>query len=329
MEELQKLTQKSGGVMFGRGNMPSDIQEKYAAVVIGGESVCGLFDISTPDKFRESVAEITNAGGDYPQEIIKVAKEMINLIFMTKYGSQLPLFIDLGYNDHNVIYSNQIDFTKAATGNRTGYTFNGKLLPLDSKVNVKAACNFFKRYEMAFPGKDRIKFATAIVAEANKYGVEVNDVVEKYAADQINPNVMDLIDLRIKYAESYPETLSALELLKKNIADRKMSAEKIADALATTDTMPPFCYKFLKTNIIGSNIPAMVSSMNIPDGYASVFVKVAKKVTFADRVKALPSDKLAEYFTPPFIENLRSDTERVLENMPETMKDIIKRLVGE
>jgi len=329
MEELQKLTQKSGGAMFGRGDMPSDIQEKYAAVVIDGASVHGLFDISTPDKFRESVAEITNSGGEYPQEIIKVAKEMVNLIFMTKYGSPLPLFIDLGYNDHNVIQSNKINFTKPVDSNRTGYMFNGKLLPLDSKVNIKAACEFFKRNEMAFPGKDRVKFATAIMVEANKHNIKANEVVEKYAADQINPNVIDLIDLRIKYAESYPETLSALEVLKKNIGNGRMSAEKIADALATTDTMPPFCYKFLKTNIIGSSMPAMVSNMNIPDGYASVFVKVAKKVTFADKVKALPNEKLAEYFTPPFIENLRSNTERVLENMPETMKDIIKRLVGE
>ncbi|NHZ86766.1 MAG: hypothetical protein GWP19_12970, partial [Planctomycetia bacterium] len=157
----------------------------YAVVVTDGVNHHGLFDISDDDKLQDSINKLAINKNELPVEIYATAMGVINTVYMSKTGEEWPLFINMPPLETNLIDSQDVNWTSfelvQKTANKAGFLYGDKFLPLDSKANVKAACSLLETHEARFDGKTRVKFANAISKEAKKLGIDVNEVIDKYA----------------------------------------------------------------------------------------------------------------------------------------------------
>ncbi|MFA7710498.1 MAG: hypothetical protein WCY30_05290, partial [Candidatus Neomarinimicrobiota bacterium] len=217
MQEFLKHAEKIGR---------NDI-EKYAAVVVVGNELYGFFNISDNDNFQKSVEKIAMDAENYPDEVRSLAMGIMNTEYVNKTGSAWPLFLGIPMIDTNVINISEINEVKKVASNSDGYLMgNGVFLPLDTSANIDAAGNLLNEYASRFDGIERVKFAQAIVKAADKLKVAVHDKVAKYASPNLNPDFYKLIDERIKFAESYPETINILKKIKSESAT--MTPDKVA-----------------------------------------------------------------------------------------------------
>ena len=222
-------------------------EQNYAVIIADGKNRYGLFDVSTPEEAEKSLNKIAMNEDNIPVELLHAAMGVINTMYMSKTGSEWPLFINVPSRDTNVIDNTEVDWTEfeltQKNANRTGVIYNNVFLPLDSKSNVKAAADLLDQRKEDFTGLDRVKFASAISQQAEKYKVETNDTVKKYAFGTLNPDFYELMDERIKIAKDYEETKVLLDKLREDAS--VMSPDKVAEALEVTDHMLPFSMKFV------------------------------------------------------------------------------------
>lgn len=304
---------------------------KFAVVVDDLGKRYGIYDISTDEGLKTATEKLVANKDNLPAEIRDVALGVINTHFMTKNGSEYPLFTHVVPLDVNVIDSNAIDWSSywhaAETEKRAGHLFNGKFLPLDTPVNIKAAADFFEGNAKRFPGKERIKFATAIKKNSRKNNIPVTDTVEKYAFGTVNPDIYDLIDDRIKLASDYPETRAALEKIKEDA--NVVPVEKTAEALDVVDHMLPFSMAFEKhgSGVLGSRSPVFYSTIDVPDAYETAYGVQARPETLAERAAKIPEEKLGSVFTEVFILNLKKNPEFVIKTATPEVVSTLKSMI--
>jgi hypothetical protein len=303
-------------------------EQNYAVIIADGNNRFGLFDVSTPEEAEKSLNKIATNEDNVPVEILQAAMGVINTLYMTKTGSEWPLFINIPSRDTNVINNSEVDWTDyeltQKNASRPGVIYNNVFLPLDSKSNVKAAADLLDQHKEEFAGLDRVKFASAITQQAEKFEVSVNDTVKKYAFGTLNPEFYELMDERIKIAKDYEETKSLLETLRSNAPNTV--PDKIAEALEVTDHMLPFSMKFVTQEKLGSNRPMFYAGINVPDAFNTVYGVQIRPKTLVEKVAGLSDDQLDPYFSKVFVEKLREDPEGVINQATPTVMKTLRNI---
>lgn len=308
---------------------PDELQ-KYAVVIVDGGDHYGLYDISSDDGLQSSINKLAINEDGLPEIVRAIAMGVINTVYMAKTGSRWPLFIGAPVLDDNRIAAGEVDWTefelKQKNADKVGFIYNGIHLPLDTPVNINAACDFMNKYGDQFEGSERVKFANEIVTQAEKHGTQVGNEVEKYASNSLNPLFYELMKERIKLVEDYPETLNVLKQVYEDAA--VVSVDKTAESLQAVDAMLPFSMKYGSNGLIGSDRPRFYSMINIPDAYEVVYGVHERPLTFVEKVANLDDKKLKTIFSDVFIERLRTDPERTVKNAAPQVKIVLTELVA-
>lgn len=303
-----------------------DEEDDYAVVLRHGEDRVGLFDISSKDKLSETVDLLVKHAAEIPDEVLYYAIGNVNLAYMTKEGADWPLFLNGPTMEENLLDVRDVSWEKEAETEKQGYWYNGRLLPLDTHANIKAASEFFGNHLDRFSGLERIEFASAIKEAAEAQAdLKVGYQVDRYASQEVNKDLPALVSRRIKLAESYPETQTVLQSLQENLG--QMEPLKVAEVLAVVDTMMPFAAKFEKTATVGGGRPALVGRIDVPDAFESVFGESKRPLSFAEKAARLSDEKLAEAFSPVFIERFREDPEGTIKTAAPKVKSLLQELV--
>lgn len=305
-------------------------EQNYAVIITDGKNKHGLFNVSTAKEAEETLKKVAVNDDNLPLEIINMAMGVINTLYMSKTGSEWPLFNNVQALEDNVLANSDIDWTDCElsqkNAERQGVVYNGTFLPLDTKANIKAAADLLAEWKDSFSGTDRIKFASAIVDQADKLNAEINETVLKYAFGTLNPEFYNLMDERIKIAEGYDDTQKLLISIKNDAP--AMDVEKVADALEVTDHMLPFSMKFATQVRIGSARPIFSSSIDTPDAFNTVYGVQIRPETFIEKVSGISDEKLSTRFTKVFINKLRDDTEGVINRATPTVVATLRNLAS-
>lgn len=297
--------------------------DKYAAVLLDDDGkLHGFFKIAGEEDIRESVRSLVKYQDELPVEIVKTAAGVINEISAVS-NQGWPVFVDAPTQDNNLIKSAEIDkqryAEKFASASGEGYVLRDTFFPLDSAANVKAAGQLLEENESSLTGKERIGFAIAIKQASENFDVDLNESVEKYAHEHLNPDFQKLIDQRIKIAEHYPETVEVLRMIKDYAGE--VYPQKVAEALHVVDNMMPFALKFAETKKLGSRSPVFSASIHVPDAYATVYGSGVREKTLAEKIADAPNEQLSEVFSPVFIKQLRKNPTEVLKTAsPEAIR---------
>lgn len=283
----------------------------------------GFFKIGSQADLLKSVSDLVKHQPVMPREMITKAAGVINTIHQARDGASLPVFTDVEPARSNTMKTADVNWSayqEKLNPEREGFEFRGQFLPLDTAANVKAAAELLETYEDEFSGPERLAFAHQIKTAAAEHEVSLNGSVEKYASAELNPAFDELVDERIKIAADYPPTVEVLKMVKTYAA--KVEPAKVAEALAVTDRMLPFGYKFANHHALGSARPIFSSALQIPDAYTTVFGSPpAEPQTFAEKAAELTDEELGRYFTSVFINQLR-------ETPNETVKNAAPQVVG-
>jgi len=302
----------------------------FAVVVKEAGKRYGLYDISTEDGFKTATEKLVLDTDHLPAEVRGVAFGVLNTHFMTKNGSEYPLFMNVIPLDTNEIDTGEIDWAaygeREKSASKPGYMFNGVFLPLDTRANVRAASDLMDKNSEKFPGKDRIKFATAIKRQGAALKVKTSDVVEKYAYGTVNPEIYKLLDDRIKLACDYPETRAALEKIREDA--NTVPVDKTAGALEIIDGMLPFSVSFEKKgHVLGSQRPIFFSTVRVPDAYETAYGVQIRPATLEEKVAMIPDEKLMKVFTGAFVSKLRGDLSTVIKTAAPQVISTLKSLI--
>lgn len=326
-DEVGCLTFKAGE------KVAEEAMQKYAVILQDSLTRTFYAFVQIPDdgNLKEPVTKLANWIGMLPPEMDTIAKGVLNNLFMIKEGSELPIFAGYPALDDNLVKVDEIDWESfnqvQKAVERVGFSYNDKFLPLDTRANIKAASELLGRYSQEFSGRDRVVFATKIARQAEKLGVSIGDTVIKYASEQLNPDFYELLDIRLKAAENYPETLAVLRDLQQNAP--ALEVDKIALVMEVIDCMPPFSLKFGEVKTLGSDRPFFSTVYHIPDAYTAVYGKVIIPRTLAEKVAAIPDEKLAERFSPVFISKLREDVAGAMERSTPQVREILRGMINE
>lgn len=306
-----------------------DEEQNYAVVIANGKERYGLFNISTPKEAEDSLKKVAMNEDNIPDEILEVAMGVMNTVYMSKSGSEWPLFINVVPRDTNLLDNNSIDWNSyeliQKNANRKGVVYNKVFLPLDTKTNIKSACELLEEHKKNFSGIDRVKFASAIAEAATEFKIQVTDIVTKYAFGTLNPDFYELMDERIEIAKDYPETQTLLKNIREDASS--LSTDKVAEALEITDGMLPFSMKFVKQVKLGSNKPGFYAGINVPDAFNTVYGVQIRPKTIIEKVANLSDEKLGIYFSEVFIEKLRNDPQGVIDRAPATVMKTLRNMV--
>lgn len=304
-------------------------EQNYAVIVADGKDRYGFFNVSTPKHAEESLKKLATNDDNIPQEIIVTAMGVINTMYMSKTGSEWPLFMNVEPIDDNVLNNDQINWDNyeliQKNANREGIVFGDTFLPLDTKSNVKAASDLLASHHDKFGGIDRVKFASKISTQATKFGIKVGDVVEKYAYGTLNPDFYELMDNRINVAKDYSETRTLLENIKTDASS--MSTNKVAEALEVTDRMLPFSMKFAAQIKMGSDRPMFYSGINVPDAFNTVYGVQIRPKTLVEKIANISDEKLAIHFSDVFIEQLRESPKEMIDRATSTVMTTLRNIV--
>ena len=305
-------------------------ENNYAVIIADGTKRYGLFDVSTPKEAEESLKKIAVNNENIPPELLDVAMGVINTLYMSKTGSEWPLFVNVRAREDNLIDDSDVNWIDyeliQKNANREGVVYNNIFLPLDTKSNVKAAAELLEEGKNIFIGIDRVKFASAIATQADKLKVEINETVLKYAFGTLNPDFYELMDERIKLADGYEDTQKLLKSIREDAPT--MTVDKIAEALEVTDHMLPFSMKFATQVKLGSERPIFSSKMNVPDAFNTAYGVQVRPKTLVEKIAGLPDESFKPFFTKVFVNKLREDPKNTINRATPTVMATLRNLAS-
>lgn len=208
-------------------------------------------------------------------------------------------------------------FVKNKTASRTAL---GGRFSLDSFSDVEDAVTYFEEGWPAMGPAERHEFSVKTAARAEELGIVVPELMARYGSTEYAPDVEAHLANRRAVAPQFEEVWNDLQEKRAMI-----EPESFASLLQEAD------------ELVGLNFEWGGSVM---DPYVATFggASDTEKLAWAwegadgekideDGLKAIPHDKLAETFTPDFVEAFAADPVTIFSSMPDQHKVLISRMV--